>query len=434
MLSGQMASFAFRWASAFLPVCTTISMAYPATAVFESSTVVPPAFPSMPLGSPSVPNTGHYPGAVPARADGYRGRDFLPLYAADLNAAGGTQSANFRGDVALSSAFPNRHDTVRGYRDQNYGASTGYLPSPSTADFDFGDTSLRPTCVQCREHGAEASVKVLQNGAVQEAKSSPPGPQHHVASTLPESGRVPSDSASDQSGRHITAPANPSTTSDHPHGPPQRQSWLFSATRDKLSSAIGFMKNTQEHSRYPIPARGVGLVPESGATGPSAGVANAQIHTSQPYFAGRTVEALPFHTKELPSVETSSTSTGSVFPGEGAHPQYNVYVSDVGAPLPESSFSTASAVPFTTQHPDAMLSSGFLGPQSLRQANLALGFAANAYQHMIPRAELFLASSRYAEEYLDLFAALYCLFQKLPCNNMEEFAEETRRRQEGSGR
>ncbi|CBZ51615.1 conserved hypothetical protein [Neospora caninum Liverpool] len=118
--------------------------------------------------------------------------------------------------------------------------------------------------------------------------------------------------------------------------------------------------------------------------------------------------------------------------GNMTFPQHNVYVygnsltssADIwNVPGPNTSapsiYMASVSQPFVSDNP----------LPSVRGANLAFPLAARAYQFMVPRAELLLASSRYAEEYLDLVAALYCLFQKWPCNNMEEFAEQTRRHQ-----
>ncbi|PHJ14976.1 hypothetical protein CSUI_011213 [Cystoisospora suis] len=444
-LLGIMASVALLGVSAsLLFACPTMCAAYPAPAVPEASAGVPARL-SMPVGSASAPGTAQYRGAVPFRTEVYAGRDVAPLYATGFDAAAGAQPGNFRGDPGLPAAYNTRQDSFRGYHDQTYEASAGYPSWSSAANPLASEAGVSVTasgCVQCGEHGAatEGPLEMFRSGSTQDVRSNVPRPQRSADTPVRGPQSVSPEISYDQGGRHTTAPPYISGIDDSARGPPpQRQSWLFSATRDKLASAIGFMKNTQELRRYPLPSRGEGGdAPESSSRAVLASLDDAQTPTSQ--YTGaegthteKTVEAMKYRPDELSGGGGSSTTTASALSGDGAHPLYNVYVNETGATPFDGSSSVPPLVPFETQPSPTVLSPGFAGPLTPRPASLALGIASNAYQKMIPRAELFLASSRYAEEYLDLFAALYCLFQKWPCNNMEEFAEETRRRQEGSG-
>ncbi|PFH34720.1 hypothetical protein BESB_067530 [Besnoitia besnoiti] len=210
-----------------------------------------------------------------------------------------------------------------------------------------------------------------------------------------------------------------------PLAPPLRQSWLFSATRGKLHEAIEFMKNTGGTVRLqPSPSTNY------------AGFAFTEPAASLVYGAG----ADGGHGQSYPAPPGESHSQGDE--GRDIHGQHDMLTQFYGTPssavagrdvyVDESFASSTESLsrPALPPHQSATLSMTHRKDTTTTPwtgANLAFPLATKAYQFMVPRAELFLASSRYAEEYLDLFAALYCLFQKWSCNNVHEFAEQTRR-------
>ncbi|KEP65329.1 UNVERIFIED_CONTAM: hypothetical protein HHA_286540 [Hammondia hammondi] len=249
-------------------------------------------------------------------------------------------------------------------------------------------------------------------------------------------------------GFHSASPVGPHSSQIHGRaeggnssqsgGPSLRHSWLFSSTREKLFDAVEFMKSTGGDLQYPAPVvvDPQGYFVDKPLLQPAHSIGTPEnIHwkpeQAYPSFvpAGETQLSIHGEGNQLvPDFHEQLSGSEPAVSGSMVAPQHNVYVR--GNSLPPSPHIWNISLPkadapstYTANVPQGYTVEKPL--LSIRGANLAFPLAARAYQFMVPRAELFIASSRYAEEYLNLVAALYCLFQKWPCNNVEEFAAQT---------
>nr|PIM00170.1 hypothetical protein TGCOUG_286540 [Toxoplasma gondii COUG] len=428
-----MASRAFAAGEAAVPLAQTGNF----SAIADGGAVPPPLYHmpmySMPLQfsdlesrAPLPTTSTNIPDVGRASQPGGASLEMLRQSSSDYSHAAPTNDQQPRNSISpviidMPDDFP-VYDIRRPEIKQNQ------APIQRTKRFELGENipitfSLEQAKLPPSADGTSAQTKQrLQEGRDQ--TGSPPG--FHSAS-------LGGPHSSQMHGRAEAANSSQSA------GLSLRHSWLFSSTREKLFDAVEFMKSTGGDLQYPAPVvvNPPGYFGDKPLLQPAHSIGTPEIlhrkpEQAYPPFVPAGETQLSIHgegTHLVPDIHEQLSGSEPAVSGSMAAPQHNVYVHGNSLapsppiwdiPLPNADAPST----YTTNVPQGYIVEKPL--LSIRGANLAFPLAARAYQFMVPRAELFIASSRYAEEYLDLVAALYCLFQKWPCNNVEEFAVQTR--------